>query len=438
MSERYGAFTFRVVCRHCGQPGPLDLPAREHVCAFCQQEMAVPAVLFGDLLELFDDEHDALGPGETESYEDEAQGITATVSYRQVDKPRCEKCKEPFRDESIMDGSARDIFCASCGDPASTAPVPAWLAALVPTARQIVSIHRGAAGGVGLSPELPPEATQPIAMACPSCGAGLTITHEHARATPCTFCKVSVYLPDALWRRLHPVRTVQEWFVGFAGPSARARAAEKTRAEEEASTATRAEEDTTEARGTARTFLVLSAMLGALGLAYLVATLAFGLAVPPAHWLIWILLLVVLQLSFAVGTGSHAFAVIRARVGSRAQPFVNRVTTAALLGMLPIPLGAWLYRGIHRDLAQIPGMKPRDLAPLGLCFVLQTILVPLHVALIVPGYLTLGSCPDGQSFDQTGHCFRCGARGEPSCYAAKGRRSCRAPFVLDPSGRFCR
>ncbi len=179
-------------------------------------------------------------------------------------------------------------------------------------------------------------------------------------------------------------------------------------------------------------------MLGALGLAYLVATLAFGLALPPAKWLVWTLLVVVLQLSVAVGTGSHAFAVIRARLGNRAQPFVTRVTKAALLGMLPVPIGAALYRGIHRDLAQIPGMKPRDLAPLGLCFVLQTILVPLHVVLIVPGYLTLGSCPEGQSFDQTGHCFRCGARGEPACYGAKGRRSCNAPFVLDSAGRSCR
>lgn len=430
MSERYGGFTFRVTCRHCGQPGPVNLPAQEHACAFCQETTAIPPTLFGDLLEMLDDEYRELSPGEVQTYEDDAEGVEAVVSYRRVDKPLCEKCKQPYRDESIADGSARDIFCASCGDPASTAPVPAWLVARVPTARQLVSVHRGTAGGAGVAPEIAAEAAQPIAMACPSCGAGLTITHEHARTTPCTFCNVSVYLPDPLWRKLHPVRTVQEWFVGFEGETAREKARAKTREAEAWAEERRAQGDTTEAAGSARGFVIATAVLGGLHLAYLVAGLAFGLAPAPGSWITCTIVPLSVQLTVAVAAVSHSLAVIRARVGNASKPFETRVGWAALLCVVPLPIGVALYRGLHQKLMKIPRMKAADLTHLGAFFVIHTILVPLQFALLVPHYLTLGSCPEGQSFNQQGACFRCGGSSEPACYGAKGRRTCRAPAFL--------
>ena len=436
MSDRYGSFTFRVTCRHCGQPGPVNLPTRTHACAYCQQLMELPPELFGDLLGLFDDEHRELARGGTEHYEDEAEGLVVHGSYQRVDKPLCEKCKEPFRDESIVDGSARDIFCASCGDPASTAPVPPWLGALVPSARQIVSVQRGAAGGVGQQPEVAAETAEPIAMACPSCGAGLTITTEHARTTPCTFCKVSVYLPDPLWLKLHPVRTVQAWFVGFEGPSARDRERSRAEAEHASDERRRSDEDTDEAYENARGVLQAWAVLGAIALATLVAALVGLFVFPPRSFLVAACVGLPVEATVALAAGTHAFAVLRARHGHGAQAFASRITTAALLGLLPLPIGAFLDRRIHHDLTKLPRTKPRDLAPLGFFFVLQAILVPLHVALIVPTYLTLGSCPSGQSFDHTGHCFTCGSSGHPPCFGAKGRRYCDAPHVL--VGTTCR
>jgi hypothetical protein len=56
---------------------------------------------------------------------------------------------------------------------------------------------------------------------------------------PCQYCKTDVYLPDDLWRRLHPVKTMAPWFVRFEGRSraelaraAEAKLSEQRRAEE--------------------------------------------------------------------------------------------------------------------------------------------------------------------------------------------------------------
>jgi hypothetical protein len=43
----------------------------------------------------------------------------------------------------------------------------------------------------------------------------------------CRFCHTDVYLPDDVWRRLHPVATVKEWFIRFEGQTRAQRAADK-------------------------------------------------------------------------------------------------------------------------------------------------------------------------------------------------------------------
>lgn len=58
-------------------------------------------------------------------------------------------------------------------------------------------------------------------MTCPQCGAALHLTAGSQRTTSCQFCNVDVFLPDDLWRRLHPVKVVQPWWVRFEGSTRR-------------------------------------------------------------------------------------------------------------------------------------------------------------------------------------------------------------------------
>jgi hypothetical protein len=63
--------------------------------------------------------------------------------------------------------------------------------------------------------EIPEETPEPIAMACPSCGAGLKIGVEAERSTKCEYCNANVFIPDALWKILHPVKTQEFWTISF-------------------------------------------------------------------------------------------------------------------------------------------------------------------------------------------------------------------------------
>src|SRR5258708_39741314 len=54
-------------------------------------------------------------------------------------------------------------------------------------------------------------------MTCPQCGGALHIPADTNRTTTCQFCSVDFYLPDDLWRRLHPVKVVEPWCVRFEG-----------------------------------------------------------------------------------------------------------------------------------------------------------------------------------------------------------------------------
>ena len=73
----------------------------------------------------------------------------------------------------------------------------------------------------GIEIDIPQHEAKPIAMACPQCGGGLTITADDDRTIPCRFCEVEVFLPDELWRRLHPVATMSTWTLTWLGPELR-------------------------------------------------------------------------------------------------------------------------------------------------------------------------------------------------------------------------
>jgi hypothetical protein len=233
-SARYGGFTLRTDCNACGQPVPLNGPAEHAHCDSCQKELPLPNRLWSAVLEELDEAHDRLADGSGKAGTRDVSGFSLHYSYRRT-IPRCEKCQQPFATDRLAPGSARDFCCVHCGDGASTAPAPAWLRALVPTATQIYSVDRGLAQAEGAGPApAVADAPRPVVMACPQCGGSLKLTSEAARLLPCQFCKTDVYLPDELWRRLHPARIAREWYVRFDG---------KTRAQldEEAKAKSRAE-----------------------------------------------------------------------------------------------------------------------------------------------------------------------------------------------------
>jgi hypothetical protein len=218
LSPRYGSFTLRTDCKHCGQPIPVNGPVQRVHCAHCQRDVDLPDAIWPHLLGHFDEVHDTLADGAGDAKSRDVLGFPVHYEYART-LPRCEKCSAPFPAERLEPGTSRDFWCVSCGDPASAYPAPEWLRGVVPNATEIYSTEPGAgpAAARGVVAEAREDAPKPVVMTCPQCGGALKITAETERTTTCHFCRTDVYLPDDLWRRLHPAKVVRAFYVRFDG-----------------------------------------------------------------------------------------------------------------------------------------------------------------------------------------------------------------------------
>jgi hypothetical protein len=255
---RYGQFGLRSECPACGAHLPVNGPADQVECADCGEQVDVPAELVGSMLEAFERGWPDPAAAETETIGDKTWRWTAEA----VAGPSCPACSAalslegersppdrsadpPRGHESRESGFALRSGGAStpsqdregpvtCGQCSATVPrerVPKRLRKKVRTAAWIIG------GEVDQSRAEQPPA--PVALSCPSCGAGLSITSRHHRVTPCDHCGSRVHLPDAVWRALHPPRKVEAWWVRFEGESraaarARGMAAEAERRRQQA------------------------------------------------------------------------------------------------------------------------------------------------------------------------------------------------------------
>ena len=61
------------------------------------------------------------------------------------------------------------------------------------------------------------KSNKPIVFSCPNCSAALHIISESMRITPCDHCSSEVYIPDAIWNRLHPVKLICSWTMIYKG-----------------------------------------------------------------------------------------------------------------------------------------------------------------------------------------------------------------------------
>jgi uncharacterized protein (DUF983 family) len=212
-SPRFGAFTLRTECPRCGAHLPANGPAPRVACAACDAEVEVPAPLLGGMLERFERAWPKADGSGAETIGD----LTWRWTSEMVDGPVCAACR------GVLSGEPELARCA-CGAVERSTPLPDALRGLVESKVRIF----------GADPDVLPEpVAAPVAMTCPQCGAGLTFTSSHQRLTPCAHCGVTIHIPDAVWRALHPPRTVRPWVARFDGESRPGRAARIAREREE-------------------------------------------------------------------------------------------------------------------------------------------------------------------------------------------------------------
>ncbi len=126
--------------------------------------------------------------------------------------PSCAACGAVLQADSVPSGAAGTLSCV-CGSSIPTSAVPAWLTAVEPLALQVFGAPSGA---IPTGETLKTDALRPVLFTCPQCGANLKVTGDAQRVLTCNYCDTDVYLPDALWRKLHPVRKRSSFWVRYA------------------------------------------------------------------------------------------------------------------------------------------------------------------------------------------------------------------------------
>ena len=216
---RYGIFKVIATCTHCGNPVVVNGPLREPVCPSCLKAIPVPADVWAEIVGDYLADYSTTKPGSGGESTMMTGGLTIRYSSVRLPPPdpACPDCEENWDLRSVENGFDGVLRCAKCPRTTPVFPAPDWLAEKVPQAKQVFFAEREGSE----QPDGNPSA-KPVALTCPQCGGGLVVTGESERTVPCKYCEVDVYLPDGVWKRLHPSKTAKYWMIRFQGEYAAA------------------------------------------------------------------------------------------------------------------------------------------------------------------------------------------------------------------------
>jgi hypothetical protein len=207
--------TASTACDHCALPVPINGPVQVLRCPHCQKDTPIP-----QLFTLLSIKSVASTRSKVRDGYDNVDGRRYQYTLFHDASPDCGRCGSQVAIAAYLakSSAATTLACASCQAPVPTFPVPAWLKEKFPTALQVFGGDAEVAREqAGLDLVVNEGATKPIAMACPSCGGGLSVRQDTERTMSCPFCASSVFLPDELWKRLHPAKTMQRWTLTYTG-----------------------------------------------------------------------------------------------------------------------------------------------------------------------------------------------------------------------------
>lgn len=205
----YFLFKIRTSCPECGDPLILDGPLRSIRCLACQSLVEIAPSNWQRIMEYRKDNK------VRKRVLPVVLGFASEFTFNMrmgPQAPRCAACDEALDVSGVATGTDGEIACR-CGQTMPTFAAPAWLREVEPSAAQLFNAAREDVPHKG---PVASDASRPVSFGCPDCGANLKITIESPRILGCQFCKADLFLPDPLWRALHPVRKRSAWYVAFA------------------------------------------------------------------------------------------------------------------------------------------------------------------------------------------------------------------------------
>ena len=201
------AIELRVECPRCASPVFVPALVSRATCTSCQTVVDLRVALAFATENSFWEEIVRYGQHDLSTQDGRLRGTG------QVTAPVCGSCSAALQLPVGAGLEQTTLVCGSCDAPALIR---------VPPRRDVRAPHF-VSHLLGEDPDAVPaeqkgEALQsrpaaaPVRFPCPSCDASLEVDGT-ARTVECTYCHQSAYLPDDLWRRLHPVSTKRRWYL---------------------------------------------------------------------------------------------------------------------------------------------------------------------------------------------------------------------------------
>lgn len=208
-------------CRGCGQPVPINGLVDETRCPHCQADVTVPQRLWNHALRGVDAATLVAADGQgilaaNPEFKEGTSDRRLRVERTVMDAPVCIHCQEALTVPASSWSQERfQVTCGGCGKTTSFVPPALGLGLPSVQVSHVAAPEHEPRPDDAVDAAADGDETAPIVMSCPQCSASLTITADCQRTTQCTYCKASVYLPDDLWRQLHPVRSATPWNAVF-------------------------------------------------------------------------------------------------------------------------------------------------------------------------------------------------------------------------------
>lgn len=201
----------RSTCDRCLAPVPLEGVHRSAVCRNCGNRLSIPAEPWEACWAAVLAQVEQLPEGGSATGEVQAEGAALRFEVARR-RPVCRHCRFdlPF---DVPDGQREPVPCVECGEMNPTQPFPSWLRERVPSAGQLLgAVPEWAVQGQQSEVLEPPS----VIMGCPACQHGMKLDVSSPRVSSCDFCGADIYVPEDLWRHLHPVPASSPFWVRVA------------------------------------------------------------------------------------------------------------------------------------------------------------------------------------------------------------------------------
>jgi DNA-directed RNA polymerase subunit RPC12/RpoP len=198
-------------CLKCAQPIPINALVSRLTCSSCLNEADLPRKFWQSITSEAFWARVMLNRTKGRAVSIPSDEVKGQMGWGE---PLCPRCKAPLHLPGALEAAATSghLDCPGCGQPLAVRPVPRNI--IPPQVDYLLyAIGEEPALLPGAAAAIPtPASTKPLLFPCPACNASLPVDGA-SRTVECTYCRSNAYLPDDLWRRLHPVRTISRWYL---------------------------------------------------------------------------------------------------------------------------------------------------------------------------------------------------------------------------------